>query len=184
MKTIDFENLAKEITGKNIKLFKPENPKDKYTYYHKFNGVLEPSTIYGISVNGDIMYNFKTTKKIETFFKSFINQHINKYELKNNGSYELVNGKVIYVEPTKESIVKKYTSDRVSKYHYYTTLYGIGMFAFFTKDIVKATLNLAKYLESKKIAYSNEYSDAGWAYRFVINKSVETHNELLENFNL
>jgi len=183
MKAIEFENLAKEVTKLNIQIFEPENANDKYSLYHKFNGTLEPSTIYGISIDGNIMYNFKTTKKIETFFKSFINQHIRKYEMKQI-SFEMVDGIVQYVYPKKEAIIKKYTSDRVSKYHYYTTLYGIGMFAYFTKDIAKATVKLAKYLESKGVKYSNEYSDAGWAYRFVINNKVENHNELLENFNV
>ena len=56
------------------------------------------------------------------------------------------------------------------------------MFAFFTKDIAIATAKLAKYLKENNISYSNEYSDAGWAYRFVISKKVEEHNELLKNF--
>ena len=48
----------------------------------------------------------------------------------------------------------------------------------------KVGIKLAKYLESEGIKYYNEYSDAGWAYRFVINKDVNLHNDLLENFNL
>jgi hypothetical protein len=181
MNSLQFENLAKEITGLNVKIYKPENPNDKWTSYLKFNGILEPSTKYGIYFEDIIQYDFKTTKKVETFFKSFINQHIRKYEMK-LATYEFVDGQVVAVYPKKEEVIKKYTSDRVSKYHYYTTLYGIGMFAIFTKDIAKATVELAKYLKSNDIKYYNEYSDAGWAYRFVINDKVENHNELLDNF--
>lgn len=183
MKTPDFENLAKEVTKLNVKIYKPRNAKDKYTLYDKFNGILEPSTIYGIMINDQIEYSFKTTVKIETFFKSFINQHISKYEMR-RGSFEMIDGKVVCIYPKKEDVIKKYTSDRVTKYHYYTTLYGIGMFAFFTKDIVKATIKLAKYLDSKDVKYYNEYSDAGWVYRFVIGDKVENHNKILKNFNL
>jgi hypothetical protein len=184
MTSLQFENLAKEVTKLNIQIFEPENSKDlRWSSYFKYNGILKPSTVYGIKIGENIDYNFKTTKKVETFFKSFINQHINKYEMK-QGEYKLINGQVEFIKPKKEAIIKNYTSDRVSKYHYYTTLYGIGMFAFFTKDIVNATIELAKYLKSKGINYTNEYSDAGWAYRFVIGDKVEAHNKLLENFNL
>ena len=183
MQTLDFENLAKEVTKLNIKIYEPRNAKDKWTLYDKFNGILQPSAVYGIMINDQIEYNFKTTLKIDTFFKSFINQHIRKYEMK-KPSFVMVNGNVVCVYPKKEEVIKKYTSDRVTKYHYYTTLYGIGMFAYFTENIAKATLNLAKYLESEGIKYYNEYSAAGWAYRFVIKDKVENHNKLLENFNL
>tara|TARA_R110002012_G_C11540162_1_gene601338 strand:+ start:360 stop:914 length:555 start_codon:yes stop_codon:yes gene_type:complete len=181
MDTVQFENLAKEITGLNIKVYEPVDPGCKYTSYVKFNGILEPSKKYGIYFEESIQYDFKTTKKIETFFKSFINQHISKYEMK-LPKYEFIEGKVVAIYPKKQDVIKKYTSNRVSKYHYYTTLYGIGMFAFFTKDIAIATAKLAKYLKDNNISYSNEYSDAGWAYRFVIGKKVEEHNDLLKNF--
>tara|TARA_R110002020_G_scaffold116709_1_gene267390 strand:+ start:38 stop:589 length:552 start_codon:yes stop_codon:yes gene_type:complete len=183
MTSIQFENLAKEITGLDIKIFLPVDPKCKYTNYNKFDGVLKNSTKYGIYFDGSIQYDFKTTKKTETFFKSFINQHISKYELK-IPKYDILNGQVIEVYPKKQDIIKKYTSNRVTKYHFYTTLYGIGMFAFFTKDIALATLELTKYLKSKNIEYKNEYSDAGWVYRFVINKDIEIHNNLLNNLKL
>jgi hypothetical protein len=184
MKAQQFENLAQEVTGQRIQLYEPHNPNDKWSSYSKFNGDLQPSTKYGININNEgIIYDFKTTTKVETFFKSFINQHIQKYEMKQM-NFELIDGKVHTIYPTKEEVVKKYTTDRVTKYHYYTTLYGIGMFAFFTKDVAIATANLAKYLNDKGIKFYNEYSDAGWAYRFVIGKKVEEHNLLLENFEL
>ena len=183
MESINFEKLAFEVTGKKIQLLYPENENDNHTRYFKFNGILEPSKKYGIDFEGSIQFDFKTTKKIETFFKSFINQFISKYEMK-QPSYELVNGFVNCVYPKKDDIIKKYTSDRVSKYHYYTTIYGIGMFAFFTKDVEIATLKLAEYLKNKNINYYNEFSDACWAYRFVINKDIEFHNKLLTDFNL
>tara|TARA_R110000772_G_scaffold35637_4_gene85799 strand:+ start:19449 stop:20009 length:561 start_codon:yes stop_codon:yes gene_type:complete len=186
MRSLTFEKLAQEVTGQKVQIFEPRDPNDKWSSYDKFNGELKPSKKYGIIIGSDgggITYDFKTTTKIETFFKSFINQHIRKYEMKQM-SFELVDGKVISIYPTRDEVIKKYTTDRVTKYHYYTTLYGIGMFAFFTKDIAKATANLAKYLTDKGIQFYNEYSDAGWAYRFVISKKVEDHNILLEKFEL
>jgi hypothetical protein len=183
MNNLQFQKLAYEITRKNIVLYRYINNFEKYKGMIPITGDLQPSTSYGVSVDGSIDYFFKTTKKPETFFKSFINQHIRKYDMKQPTWGENSDGSFGFIYPKKEEVIKKYTTDRVSKYHYYTTLYGIGMFAFFTKDIVKATVKLAKYLESKGVKYYNEFSDRGWAYRFVINKDVETHNELLNDFN-
>jgi hypothetical protein len=183
MNARDFEKLAEEVLNVNIQLFEPENPEYKYTQYNLAQGNIKPSTKYGVYIDGMIQYDFKTTKKIETFFKSFVNQHIRKYEMKKE-SWELVDGEMQLVKPKKEDIIKRYTSDRVSKYHYYTTLYGIGMFAYFTTDINRATASLAKYLKENGIEYTNEFSDAGWAYRFCINRNVEEHNEILENFEI
>ena len=179
MNKSNFENLVSEIVGKKITIYKPESDCKYSLYFNNFE-TLEPSTKYGIHIEGNILYDFKTTKKVETFVKSFINQHIKKYELKKAIGFE--NGDFVY--PTKNDVIKKYKDqNRVNKYFYYTTLYGIGMFSFFTKDVVQANIKLTEYLQEQKISYHNEFSDAGWAYRFVINKDVNTHNELLENFN-
>ena len=43
---------------------------------------------------------------------------------------------------------------------------------------------LKNYLDSLKISFKNEFSEAGWVYRFVINKDVKIHNNLLNNFNI
>ena len=182
MTATEFNNFATEFTGLRIEIYKPQDL-TKWAIYSPLsdNAVLEPSTKYGICIKDELLYDFKTTKKIDTFLKSFVNQHINKYEVKQVKSY-CENGFVYF---KKEEIIRKYTdTNRVSKYFFYTTLYGIGMFAIFTRDIKSATSVLAEYLKSKNIQYSNEYSDAGWVYRFVINKDVDTHNKLLEGFEM
>ena len=43
---------------------------------------------------------------------------------------------------------------------------------------------LSEYLNSKKIDFKNEFSEAGWVYRFIINREVRLHNELLENLEI
>jgi hypothetical protein len=73
--------------------------------------------------------------------------------------------------------------DRVYKGLFYTTLYGIGFWAIFsTKKDVETAGSLANYLKSNNIEYKNEWSDAGWVYRFKTGKDVLTNNNLLENF--
>jgi len=178
MDKIQFENLASTITGLKIKLYEPENDSKYALYYNNFD-ILKPSKKYGVQIDGCILYDFKTTSKTETFIKSFINQHINKYECKQIKSYD--KGFVYY---KKDDIIKKYRDqNRVNKFFYYTTLYGIGMFSFFTKDVKTANIKLTEYLQKNNISFYNEFSDAGWAYRFVIKQDVNTHNNLLDNFN-
>ena len=185
MTALEFNNFAKEFTGLRIEIYKPQDL-TKWAIYRRLsdNAILEPSTKYGICIQNELLYDFKTTKKIDTFLKSFVNQHINKYEM-NQGTYELINGCAEFVTPKKEDVIKKYTNqNRVNKFFFYTTLYGIGMFAFFTKNVKEVTSPLAEYLKTKNISYNNEYSDAGWVYRFVINKDVDKHNKLLEGFEM
>jgi hypothetical protein len=64
-------------------------------------------------------------------------------------------------------------------------LYGIGWFCFLSSQsaFTKTNKILINYLTEKNIEFKNEFSQAGWVYRFVINKDINTHNELLTNLN-
>jgi hypothetical protein len=179
MNAIEFINFANDFTGKNIQIFKPENDQ-KYSSYFPYNGELLPNTKYGISFGGYIVFDFITGKNVDNFFKTFVTQYINKYQIKQmvfiDGEYKCMS-KIECIEKIKNS-------DRVNKNYFYTTLYGIGCFCYFMR---KTTLNsysniLANYLKSKDIQFKNEFSEAGWVYRFCINKNIELHNELLTNF--
>lgn len=179
MTSIEFINFANDFTGKNIKLFKPENNL-KYASYYPFNGTLTPSTKYGISFGDYIVFDFVTGKNEDNFFKTFVTQYINKYQCK---QMIFKNGELIY--PTKNQCIEKIkNADRVNKNYFYTTLYGIGVFCYFMRQstLISYSKVLSKYLESNKITFKNEFSEAGWVYRFCINKDVEVHNQLLTNF--
>jgi hypothetical protein len=180
MNTNEFINFANDFTGKNIKIYKPENDL-KYSSYYPYNGELKINTKYGISFGDYIVFNFITGKNVDNFFKTFVTQYINKYAVKQ--MVFLDNGEYTYM--TKLQCIEKIkNSDRVNKNYFYTTLYGIGCFCYFMR---KTTLNsysdiLSNYLKSKNIDFKNEFSEAGWVYRFCINKNIELHNELLTNF--
>lgn len=144
---------------------------------------IEPNKVYGICIDDNhITYDFKTGKTEEGILKSFVTQYISKYEMK---QYIMKDGKLVH--PTrKEALARLKNSDRVSKHHFYTTLYGIGYFCFImsTSTFKKTHDILADYLKSKGVSYTNEFSEAGWVYRFVINQKVEVHNELLRELKL
>ena len=65
-------------------------------------------------------------------------------------------------------------------YAFYTTSYGIGMDALFKshEGVKKAAQSLCDFLDTHKIEYKNEYSDAAWVYRFVISKNQENINKI------
>lgn len=179
MNTNEFIKFANDFTGKNIKIYKPENDL-KYSSYYPYNGELLPNTKYGVSFGGYIVFDFITGKNVDNFFKTFVTQYINKYQVK---QMIFENGELIYL--TKLQCIEKIkNSDRVNKNYFYTTLYGIGCFCYFMRKstLISYSEILTKYLKSKNIDFKNEFSEAGWVYRFCINKNIELHNELLTNF--
>ena len=52
----------------------------------------------------------------------------------------------------------------------YPTSYGIGVFALFTQGFKEIKNDIERLLTSLDIEYKNQYSSAGWVYRYVISK--------------
>ena len=163
-----------------FKLLENQNAKKWYDkqYTSNFTEIAE-NTIYGVKYDGCIMFDFKTGK-IDNLLKSFLIKFTSRFT-----EYRLIDGyyKTVSIKDEVMAKIIEHNQDRVDKGLFYTTLYGIGFWAILSsrkdQEIAK---ELATYLKSKNIEYSNEYSDAGWVYRFKINKSIELHNELLANF--
>lgn len=186
----EFENLINDILHKagyeveiEFWLLKDQNAKKWWEkkYINDFESI-EENTIYGIKYKGEygIMYSFKTGK-IDNLLKAFITTFSNKHKIlvqidDGNFEYKVQKEKVI------KNIVEK-NQDRVSKGLFYSTLYGIGFWAIFcSKEDMQVAKQLHDFLNSIGIKFRNEWSDAGWVYRFVIGKPVEVHNELLTKF--
>lgn len=182
-----FEKLVSDIIGQRVELYELLDQNAKKWYEQKFNkctgdAVIRLDYIYGVSLDGSsiIDFNFKVGKTIESVLKTFITQYTTKVS-----AYDFVDG--VHTELTKEQKLKKIidkNKDRVYFGLFYTTLYGIGLWDFFNSKEVHKTLTdkMNKFLESEKITYKNEYSDAGWVYRYRFNLSIEKTNELLKKF--
>jgi len=183
MKKIELENFASDIVGQPIEIRLQTKSGKWYEqeYTQNFTDI-ETNKTYGVCIDSTISYDFKTGKTEDSFLKSFVNQHITKYEMKR---FTLKDGAL--VKPTKSEVIEKLkNSNRVSKFYFYTTLYGIGFFCFIMtqKTFNLAQKSMANYLESKNVKYETEFSEAGWVYRFVINQNVKIHNELLNDFEI
>jgi hypothetical protein len=185
MKKVDFEKLVSDITSENITLFVLEN-QDAVKWYDKrylknFDAIT-PETKYGVSVdNGSIIdFDFKSGKNMDNLLKTFITQYASKKQ-----EYGIVDGEVRKLNKTEvlDKIIKN-NQDRVHKGLFYTTLYGIGMWDFFNSPMIHNILNkeMSSFLKSMGINYHNEYSDAGWVFRYKFNLPIEKTNELLNKF--
>lgn len=62
-----------------------------------------------------------------------------------------------------------------STFYIYPTSYGVGVSVLFSlNEQMKSKVDdVVKVLKENNIEYRNEYSEAGWVYRFVISKSAE-----------
>ena len=86
------------------------------------------------------------------------------------------------VEKAKELVQSKMQGVRLEKYLTYSTNYGIGVWIFFipTTEIQKCKNAVSDILIKNKIEYRNEYSDAGWVYRFIFTGNYLDHNNIVE----
>lgn len=186
MKIQQFENIInniiKSVFNIDISILELENQSAKKWYDKKYKYVetLKENTIYGVYIksdyNGMIEFDFKVGK-IENVIKKFITTFSSKYKTTQFINGELVNLSKIQIYDK----LKNYNKDRVFKEMFYTTLYGIGVFVLFGNPNIEA---MTTYLKNNKVEYKTEYSEAGWVYRFVINKDISYHNELLSNFTI
>lgn len=190
---IEFESLINGILLKagfedveiSLVLLIDQNAKKWYDKkYTKEFIYIEENTKYGVKYKNQfgVVFGFKSGK-IDNLLKSFITNFANKHK-------HLVkdeNGNIDYkVDKTKtmKDIMEK-NQNRISKGLFYTTIYGIGFWSIFcTKHDAETTKVLADYLKKQGVKYRNEWSNAAWVYRFIINKSIETHNNLLDNFKM
>ena len=184
MKKTELINFANTITSMNISLHKQTKAGKWYECeYSKDFTDIELNTTYGVCINGNsIDFDFKTGKNEDTIYKTFITQFINKYEMKR---VVLIDGEIR--TKTKQECLQEFkNSNRINKYFFYTTLYGIGFFSYFmNNDLINDTvLSIGKYLKENNITFKNETSEAGWVTRLVIKKDIQIHNNLLENYNL
>lgn len=187
MNKTEFNNLVNDILinagYEPVKILLLEDQTAKKWYDQKFTrnfDEITEDTIYGISIDNMIDYNWKSGK-IENLLKSFLIKYASR-----KTEYKIVNG-VFKTVSIKDEVIKKIierNQNRVLRGMFYTTLYGIGFWCIFsTENDMQIAKQLHTYLKSKKVSYTNEFSDARWVYRFVINDKVEVHNQLLKEFN-
>ena len=158
-----------------------------------------------------ISFAFVCPKNEDSIIKSFINTFKNKYLEPNPKAYDKEYGGKTYtwegmsdkdkeyaymhhrsnmlpakilLEQVKENLNTAGIEDILCRYGFYHTNYGIGIFVLFSTIMeMRAVQKMNEYLKQNNIPFSNEFSDAKWVYRFVMNISKDIHGTLLNNFN-
>jgi len=162
--------------------------------------------------NRKIYFKWKTAKTDEKMLLSFITAFTNKYKEPNPKAYDYsaktygekykwenrteIDKEYAYGHHTsnmysKECLLKQIEDNfstpemktALIKYGFYSTEYGIGIFAFWeTECVLNAISEMKKYLHSLSIPFSNEYSDARWVYRFKLGINKDIHSNLINEF--
>jgi len=171
----EIENQLKELGYFILSIYKPI---DRYSEYYVGSGIdcLDYAKLHRYLERGiefeKISVSSKDLNKIITitlpsdFKKLNASLIIEKFESK-------INTDKIYID-----FAKKFSKLCGNGCTVYPTTYGIGVCT-----LLKSTLdyNREKYenkLSELGIDYTNEYSDAGWVYRFKISKSKENINRI------
>jgi hypothetical protein len=201
MKTQNFMELIQAITKRDFQIATKDaeiNMESEYRIYRI------------LPVSGrDVNFYFKTPKNEENLVRSFINQYCKKYREPNPAKYDgsyygstswenmtekerefcyyhhasnMFSEKTL-LEQIKENLNDPSIEETLCQYGFYETNYGIGIFVLFSgKYELNAIEKMAMYLKSKNIPFSNEYSNARWVFRFILNISKDIHREILNSF--
>ena len=86
-------------------------------------------------------------------------------------------------EKAQKEVIEKFDTSRASNGIAYSTNYGVGVwFIFMPKHWIDGT---KKAIETKlsdlNIQFCNEFSEAGWVFRYVFNGSYLDHNKIIES---
>lgn len=201
MKTKSFIELVSVITGRKLNINTDAESLELDSEYIIYKVL--PTTGYRTS------FKFKTPKKEETILKSFITQFTSKYLEPNPKYYDgKYPGSTAWKDMTekerefcylhhrsnmfsknhlKEQIMENMKSKEVdnafSRYGFYETHYGIGLFVIYNRYSGEAVSKMKQFLKSEDIPYTNEFSDARWVFRFVLNIDKNIHRNIIEKFN-
>lgn len=204
MNTLNFQNLIQKITSRQLIIDTQDNEimldKEYFVYKHL------PLT------DRKIYFKWKVAKTEEKVLKSFITAFTTKYKEPSPKAYDyagrVYGEKALWINKTemgkeqaywhhssnmyskndlREQIEANFNdssiTETLTKYGFYNTDYGIGIFILFnTNFVVDAVNKLSNYLKNQNIPFANEYSEARWVYRFKLGLSKEQHKSLLLKF--
>lgn len=203
MNTQNFTKLINEITGREF--FIDTNSENLETETEYFIYKILPIR------QRKVGFYWSTPKTNDKFLRSFITAFTSKYKEPNPEAFNETYGGVKYswnekselekeqmymshfsnmfsksklLEQIENNFNKDSISETLCKYGFYTTEYGIGIFCYFNTDgVVNSIAKMTNYLKSKSIPFKNEFSDAKWVFRFVLNLDKTKHELLLNSFN-
>jgi hypothetical protein len=204
MKTENFEKLIRVITGRPLEIRtqdKEIQTETEYCIVRKIENSDRETRFY-----------WKTPKKQDNIMRSFITCFTSKYTEPNPAKYgpndwhqdrktwEQMSDNdraFAYLHHrnymfTKEQLLKQVEANFATpemgtamlRYGFYLTDYGMGTYILYGGQHVEAAIfKMMQFLKAENIPYRNEFSDARWVLRFVLNMSRPIHEKILTKFN-
>lgn len=113
---------------------------------------------------------------------------INKTDLEKEYAYSHHSGFMYSKKCLLEQIEQNFNNPEITnaliRYGFYCTEYGIGIYSLWqTKQVIEAINKMHSYLQSRSMPYKNEFSDAGWVFRFKLSLTKLIHINILNDFN-
>lgn len=203
MKTLQFQSLIQIVTGREFQINTTDLELVNEKEYIVFREL--PATKRVIS------FKWTSPKADDKYLRSFITAFCSKYKEPNPANYTTcapyfspswsemtpekqefaymhhstnMYSKKALMEQVEANFNKPEITNGINRYGFYATEYGIGTYVLFATNYVRQSITkMAEYLKAQNIAFSNEYSDAGWVLRFKINASKPIHENILTSFN-
>lgn len=204
MKTAQFTNLIQIATGRDFQIATDKEELTNEMDYFVYR--ILPVTGRKIS------FKWTAPKSEDKYLRSFITAFCSKYREPDPAAYnhgpEYCYGASKWTDKTPEQQEYAYShhasnmydkkqlmsqvesnfnnpsiTQGLNRYGFYATEYGVGTFVLFaTRYVEQSISDMAAYLKRQGIAFSNEYSEAGWVLRFKINASKTIHENILASF--
>jgi len=204
MRTENFIKLIQAITGRDFLI----NTNDLDIQFAKKYQVYRVLPL----TERKVYFEWVTPLNVDKLLRSFITAYTSKYREPNPKSYDYMvktyGEKSLWINKTdlekeyayfhhsgfmysKKTLLEQIESnfsnpvitDVLIRHGFYCTEYGIGIYALWqTKQVIEAINKMHSYLQSKAMPYKNEYSDAGWVFRFKLSLTKLMHLNILSDF--
>lgn len=203
MRTENFEKLIRVMTGRPLEIKTQDTELQTETEYCVIRKIENSDR--------DTRFYWKTPKKQDNMMRSFITCFTSKYIEPNPANYGpsswYPNAKtwdemsdkdrtVAYCHHrsnmfSKERLLQQIDANfntpemgaAMIRYGFYLTDYGTGIFVLYGGQYVEtAVTKMMQFLKAEGVPYRNEFSDAKWVLRFVLNISRPIHEKLLMKF--
>jgi len=204
MKKENFEKLIRVMTGRPLEIKTQDVELQTETEYCIIRRNIEGTDSY-------TQFYWKTPKKQDNMMRSFITCFTSKYKEPNPTNYgpntwypnrktweemsgrerasaymhhgSNMFGKQALLEQIQTNFSTPEMGAAMMRYGFYLTDYGIGTYVLYGgKYVEDAIFKMMKFLKEEGIIYRNEFSDAKWVLRFVLNISRPIHDKILMKF--
>lgn len=154
----EIQEYAREYVDKHLFM----DTADEHFDYHESHRWYDAQTLY-------IFYDGKTiVKKENQKSKEITADYVLRLVEKNERAYAGYYGQFAL---NMQKLLQE--AGLAQTYSIYPTTYGIGVWVLYNFSMREDCKQVTNILDSKGVVYENEYSEAGWVYRYKVSKKAE-----------